>query len=112
MTPEAINAIAELGAERARVQKVAAKAVLDANDLRRSLSDAQGEVRSLKADLVFVKAERDALKERLDIERAERTMPSDWDGSEIPFGECDEDAPDRTVGEWIELGAGGGSSRG
>lgn len=32
-------------------------------------------------------------------------MPSDWDGSEIPFGECDEDAPDRTVGEWIELGA-------
>lgn len=105
MTPEAINAIAELGAERARAQKVAAKAVLDANDLRRSLSDAQGEVRSLKADLVFVKAERDALKERLDIERAERTMPSDWDGSEIPFGECDEDAPDRTVGEWIELGA-------
>ena len=32
-------------------------------------------------------------------------MPSDWDGSEIPFGERDEDAPDRTVGEWIELGA-------
>lgn len=77
MTPEAINAIAELGAERARAQKVAAKAVLDANDLRRSLSDAQGEVRSLKADLVFVKAERDALKERLDIERAERAKDAE-----------------------------------
>ena len=34
-----------------------------------------------------------------------RYFPGDWDKSSIPFGEQLEEAPDRTVGEWIDAGA-------
>ncbi len=32
-------------------------------------------------------------------------FPADWEGDSIPFGEADPEAPDRTVDQWIELGA-------
>lgn len=32
-------------------------------------------------------------------------LPADWDLDCIPWGEQDDSNPDRTVGEWIELGA-------
>jgi len=31
--------------------------------------------------------------------------PGEWDDDAIPYGDRDEEDPDRTVGEWIELGA-------
>lgn len=32
-------------------------------------------------------------------------LPADWDKDSIPFGDRVEEDPDRTVGQWIELGA-------
>ena|SRR5271154_5788206 len=32
-------------------------------------------------------------------------FPGDWDAKCIPFGDRADEAPDRTVGEWIEAGA-------
>lgn len=32
-------------------------------------------------------------------------LPGDWDADCIPFGDGVPEDPDRTVGEWIELGA-------
>lgn len=31
--------------------------------------------------------------------------PDDWDDDCIPFGDYDEESPDRTVGKWSEMGA-------
>ncbi len=32
-------------------------------------------------------------------------LPAEWEMDSIPFGEKDDDDPDRTLGEWIERGA-------
>ena len=32
-------------------------------------------------------------------------LPADWDGDSIPFGHRDEAEPDRTVDQWMALGA-------
>lgn len=34
-----------------------------------------------------------------------RCFPGDWEGGEIPYGERDESDPNRTVDQWIALGA-------
>ncbi len=31
--------------------------------------------------------------------------PANWDDKAIPYGHREEDDPDRTIGEWIKLGA-------
>jgi hypothetical protein len=41
-----------------------------------------------------------------DVHAHEMTYyPGDWDDDCIPFGDRDDEDPDRTVGKWIELGA-------
>ena len=32
-------------------------------------------------------------------------FPAEWEGNSIPYGDADPEAPDRTVDEWIKLGA-------
>lgn len=53
---------------------------------------------------------RDAIKELDSYEfltRAQpmRRLPSAWTLKALPWGDRDEDNPDRTVGQWVDLGA-------
>lgn len=33
-------------------------------------------------------------------------LPGDWDVKSIPYGDVDEEHPDRTIQEWIDAGSG------
>ncbi len=39
-------------------------------------------------------------------DRPLRYLPNGWELDAIPFGESPKDDPDRTIGKWIEAGAG------
>lgn len=56
-------------------------------------------------------AEKIAMSQQLDLDgwsyqaRDLTDLPGSWDDTSIPFGYCESDDPDRTVGEWIARGA-------
>ncbi len=73
---------------------------------------------TIEAEIIVVaesqsEAEQAALHSFRDLDRAEfgasagvlRFFPCDWDEDAIPFGYRDPDCSDRTVGEWIDMGA-------